>query len=72
VPQTPPRCAVLVVRVWVEGDSRRQLRGRLTQTLNAASARQEVAYVRSEDDVYAAVRSWLQAFLRLERPVGQA
>jgi hypothetical protein len=59
---------VLVVRVWVEGESRPQLRGRVIHTLNAATARRVVTFAQNEDEVYTTVKSWLQAFLRHERP----
>jgi hypothetical protein len=67
VPRTPPRAAVLVVRVWLENGGEPKLRGRLTQTLDVATARSVVTAAGTEDDIYHAVRAWVRAFLRRER-----
>jgi hypothetical protein len=67
VPRTPPRAAVLVVRVWLENGGEPKLRGRLTQTLDVATAKRVVTAAGNEDDIYHAVRTWVRAFLRRER-----
>jgi hypothetical protein len=57
-----------VARVWVEEDAEPHLRCRLMHTLNVAAAKNAVTFANTEEDVYATVRGWLQAFLRRERP----
>lgn len=57
------RTGLLVVRVWIEGDSDDAgLRARITQTVDLHSG-PEVSVAATSDDVYAAVRGWLEAYL---------
>ena len=67
MPRTPPRAAVLVVRVWLENGGEPKIRGRLTQTLDVSTAKSVVTAAGTEDDIYHAVRAWVRAFLRRER-----
>jgi hypothetical protein len=59
---------MLVVRAWLESEPEPQLRARLSQTLDLEQSSPDVTLARSEDDVYVAVRTWLKAFVRHERP----
>jgi hypothetical protein len=56
------RSAVLVIRLWAEGDQPGGLRARLIQVLDARSREQTVATATSVDDICAAVRAWVEAF----------
>lgn len=56
---------LLVVRAWVEPDGERGLRARITQTLDLAGRDESVTVVSSAEEVLAAVRTWLDAFLEL-------
>lgn len=59
------RSATLVVRVWLEGDAD-AFRARLTAVLPGEGQQvpENVAVAASPDDVVAAVRTWLDAFVR--------
>lgn len=58
------RTGVLVVRVWIEGDSDDDgLRARITQTVDLFAGAEIVTAAATTDDVYAAVRGWLEAYL---------
>jgi hypothetical protein len=55
---------LLVVRVWIERDSDDDgLRARITQTVDLHSGVKVVSVAATSDDVYAAVRGWLEAYL---------
>jgi hypothetical protein len=56
------RTGVLVIRVWVEGDEER-FRARITQSLDVTAAEQVVSSAASVEDISAAVRAWLDAFI---------
>jgi hypothetical protein len=56
------RVGVLVVRVWLEDASEAGLRARITQTLDVARRGEIVIVTATRDEVYAAVRTWLEAF----------
>ena len=59
------RTGLLVVRVWTEGgDSVGDgLRARITQTADLFGGVQIVTAAGTTDDIYAAVREWLEAYL---------
>jgi hypothetical protein len=58
------RTGLLVVRVWIEGDSDDDvLRARITQTVDLLSGAEVITAAATSDDVYAAVRVWLEACL---------
>jgi hypothetical protein len=59
----PDRVGVLVVRVWIEGDSETSLRARITRTLDILSGEEEVATTSSVDEVLTRVRLWLEEFV---------
>ena len=57
------RTGLLVVRVWVEGDSAEGgLRARITQTVDLFEP-EVITTAATTDDVHAAVRGWLEAYL---------
>jgi hypothetical protein len=56
------RTGVLVVRAWLEDATETGLRVRITQTLDVSRHGENVIVAARRDDVYAAVRSWLEAF----------
>jgi hypothetical protein len=51
--------AVLVVRVWIEGDASTGFRARLIRTLDVEQHGEVVTSAASADDVLAAVKDWL-------------
>jgi len=60
---THNRAGLLVVRVWVEGDSAEgRLRARITQTVDLFEP-EVITTAATTDDVYAAVRGLLEAYL---------
>lgn len=63
---TPPpsdRTGILIVRLWNEGHGSDGFRARITQTLDSADSEQAVASAASPDDVYAVIRSWVEAWV---------
>ena len=54
---------MLVVRAWVEDFPEGTLRARITQTLDIALPGEVVTVTSSVDELCAAVRAWLEAFL---------
>jgi hypothetical protein len=62
--QTPDRTGILIVRVWIEGSSDEGFRARITQTLDSAGAEEATAAAAADpEDVYTAVRTWVEAFV---------
>jgi hypothetical protein len=67
---TPPRGAVLIVRVWREpGVS--GFRGRITYRVDATETADTEVVVQSRDQLHAAVQEWLDAFLTANPPTAQ-
>jgi antitoxin component HigA of HigAB toxin-antitoxin module len=63
---TPPssdRTGILIVRLWNEGHTSEGFRARITQTLDSADSEQAVASAATPDDVYAVIRTWVEAFV---------
>jgi hypothetical protein len=56
------RTGVLVVRAWLEDASDKRLRARITHTLDVARPGETVIVTAGREEVYAAVRSWLEEF----------
>jgi hypothetical protein len=55
---------MLVIRVWIEGESSDGgLRARITHTLDLSTRAEIVTAAATTDQVYAAVRDWLDAYL---------
>jgi hypothetical protein len=58
------RTGVLVVRVWTEsGPDGPGLRARITQTVDVTAGAEVVTAAATADDVCAAVKEWLEAYL---------
>ena len=57
------RSGVLVVRLWIEGNSPTELRARITASAGAGLADQPVAIEVTPEAISTAVRSWLQGFV---------
>ena len=57
------RTGVLVVRAWLEGATEKRLRARITHTLDVARPGEIVIVTATREQVYAAVRSWLEEFM---------
>ncbi len=60
----PDRTGLLIVRLWIEPNAREGLRARITQTLDLAGAEQTMAAASNPDDIYAAVRTWVETFVK--------
>jgi len=58
----------MIVRLWIEGDVREGLRARITQTLDSTGREQTTATAADAEDVYAVVRTWVEAFIDQEQP----
>lgn len=56
------RAAVMVVRLWVEGNRETGLRARITQTLDTTGTERSLAVAASADDICDAVKLWVDAF----------
>jgi hypothetical protein len=54
--------AVLVLRVWCEGEDRDILRARITQTGDITQPGTAIAVAGTVDDVSTVVRDWIEAF----------
>jgi hypothetical protein len=57
------RTGVLVVRAWLEDATEKRLRARITHTLDVARPGETVVVTATREEVYAAVRSWLDEFM---------
>lgn len=55
------RTGVLVVRAWIEGDPP-QLKARITQTIDVASREPAATTASTAEQIFAAVRRWLEEF----------
>jgi len=54
---------ILIVRLWIEGNPLEGFRARITQTLGSVDAEQAMATAANPEDVYAVVRTWVEAFV---------
>jgi 5-carboxymethyl-2-hydroxymuconate isomerase len=59
---SPERAGLLVVRVWLEADSR-QPRARIISRIDVADGREITRTASSVDEVCALVRDWMTEFL---------
>jgi hypothetical protein len=66
--QTSEKTGILIVRLWIEGDVREGFRARITQTLDSTDREQATATAGDAKDLYAVVRSWVEAFIDQEQP----
>jgi hypothetical protein len=67
---TPPRGAVLVVRIWREPGVA-GFRGRISYRVDATETAETEVVVHSADQLYAAVQEWLDAFVTAKPPTAQ-
>jgi len=63
VTRSSDRTGLLIVRLWVEHDSRVGFRARITQSLDSSSVEQAMTMAVSPEDVYAVVQAWVEAFV---------
>lgn len=62
------RTGILIVRLWIEADAQVEgFRARITQTLDSTDPKQAVASAADPEDVYAVVRTWVEAFVDQDR-----
>ena len=61
--QPPNRTGILIVRLWIEGTNAEGFRARITQTLDSSGPGQPMAVAGHPDEVYSAVRTWVEAFV---------
>jgi hypothetical protein len=67
--QSSDRTGILIVRLWNEGSARDGFRARITQTLDSTGAEEPTATAEADpEDVYASVRTWVEAFVNQESP----
>ncbi len=69
---TSDRTGILIVRLWIEGNAHEGFRARITRTLDSTDHEQEMATAAAPEDIYAVVRTWVEAFVDQEtqaRPV---
>jgi hypothetical protein len=57
------RTGVLVVRVWIEGDSTAGVRARITRTVDIGSREDAVSIASSVEEIRAIVEAWLEEFV---------
>lgn len=63
------RTGVLVIRAWLEGDSKRDLRARVISTLDTNRNESESRVAASVDDVTNIVHEWLNELIAAADPV---
>lgn len=66
------RTGILIVRLWIEGNAREGFRARITQTLDSTRRERTMATAADPEDIYAVVRTWVEAFVDQERPEPRA
>ena len=64
-PLSSDRTGILILRLWIEADAREGLRARITQTLDSGDE-QAMATAAEPEDIYAVVRTWVEAFVEAE------
>lgn len=57
------RTGILIIRVWMEQSAHEGLRARITHTLDSTDPDQATATAASPEDIYAAVRTWVERFV---------
>lgn len=61
--QSSDRTGILIVRLWIEGNSSDGFRARITQTLDSTVTEKAMAVAANPEDVYAVVRTWVESFV---------
>jgi hypothetical protein len=64
------RTGIMVVRVWIESTAREGFRARITHTLDSTGHEGVIAATADPEDLYAVVRSWVEAFVDQDRAAG--
>ncbi len=57
------RTGILIVRLWTEGAAPDGFRARITQMLDSANGEKAMSAAGNPEDVYAVVRTWVEAFV---------
>lgn len=66
--RAPDRTAILIVRLWIEAPSPDGFRARIIQTPDSRSREQTASAAGSPEDVYAAVRRWVEECVETDEP----
>lgn len=62
--QSFDRTGILIVRLWIEGSALEGFRARITQTLDSTGPGQAMGTAAANPEaIYAAVRTWVEAFV---------
>lgn len=61
--RAPGRTGILILHIWLEGDTSESFRARITQTLDSLSQDNQVATAASPEGIYSAVRTWVERFV---------
>ncbi len=56
------RTGILIVHLWIEGNTREGFRARITRTLDP-SGQQVKAVAATPEEIYAIVRAWVEEFV---------
>ncbi len=64
--QPSDRTGILILRLWIEADADEEFRARITQTLDSTGTEQAIATAADPGDIYAVVRTWVEAFVHQE------
>ena len=57
---------IMIVRLWSEAHAHEGLRARITRTLDSTGDEQTMATASTPEDIYAVVRTWVEAFVDQE------
>ncbi|MGZ6496265.1 MAG: hypothetical protein ACXVD9_09030 [Actinomycetota bacterium] len=61
--QSADRTGILIVHLWIEANATDGFRARITQTLDSTDPEQAMATAANPEDIYAVVRTWVEAFV---------
>jgi hypothetical protein len=64
--QSANRTGILILRLWIEADASEGFRARITQKLDSTEPEQAMATAADPEDIYASVRTWVEAFVEQE------
>lgn len=57
------RTGILIVRMWIERNARDGFRARVIHTLDSTGSKRATATAADPEDLYAVVRTWVEAFV---------
>ena len=60
------RTGVLIVSLWIDSNPHDGFRARITHTLDSSGKERMMATAADPEGIYAAVRSWVEGFVRQE------